>query len=47
MRQVLFLAGVVLLLISALLVTRSELVYGPTVDGFVSYYLQNAGKAKE
>jgi hypothetical protein len=47
MRQVLFLAGVVLLLISALLVTRSELVYGPTTDGFVSYYLQNAGKAKD
>jgi hypothetical protein len=47
MRQVLFLAGVVLLLISALLVTRSGLVCGPTTDGFVSYYLQNAGKAKD
>jgi hypothetical protein len=47
MRQLMFLGGMILLVIAAMLVSRSSLVRGVTRDGFASYYLQNAGGAKE
>jgi hypothetical protein len=46
-KQLMFLGGMILLVIAALLVSRSPLVAGVTRDGFASYYLQNAGGAKE
>jgi hypothetical protein len=42
-----FLGGMILLVVAALLVSKSSLVSGITRDGFASYYLQNAGGAKE
>ena len=39
-----FLGGMTLLVIAALLVSQSSLVRGVTRDGFASYYLQNAGR---
>ena len=42
-----FLGGMILLVIAALLLSKSRLVKGATPEGFVSYYLENAGGAKE
>ncbi|NBO72658.1 MAG: hypothetical protein EBU66_14020 [Bacteroidetes bacterium] len=47
MKRLMFLGGMILLVIAALLVSQSSLVRGVTRDGFASYYLQNAGGAKE
>ena len=46
-KQLMFLGGMILLVIAALLVSQSPLVSGVTSEGFASYYLQNAGGAKE
>jgi len=46
MKQIMFLGGMILLVIAAMLVSRSSLVRGATAEGFASYYLQNAGGAK-
>jgi hypothetical protein len=43
MKQLMLLGGMILLVIAAMLVSRSSLIQGATRDGFVSYYLQNAG----
>ena len=42
MKQIMFLGGMILLVIAALLLSRSRLVKGVTPEGFVSYYLENA-----
>jgi len=47
MKQLLFIGGMILLVIAAMLVSRSSLVRGVTSDGFASYYLQNAGGSKD
>ena len=41
-----FMGGIILLVIAALLFSRSSLIKGVTPEGFVSYYLENAGGAK-
>jgi hypothetical protein len=46
MSQLMFLGLMILLVISAMFVSRSPLVRGASIDGFTSYYLQNAGGAK-
>ena len=46
MKQAMFMGGIILLVIAALLVSRSSLIKGVTPEGFVSYYLENAGGAK-
>ena len=45
MKQIMFLGGMILLVIAALLLSQSRLVKGVTPEGFVSYYLENAGGA--
>jgi len=45
MKQIMFLGGLILLVIAALLLSQSRLVKGVTPEGFVSYYLENAGGA--
>jgi hypothetical protein len=45
MKQAMFLGGMILLVIAALLLSKSRLVKGVTPEGFVSYYLENAGGA--
>jgi len=45
MKQAMFLGGMILLVIAAMLLSRSRLVRGVTPEGFVSYYLENAGGA--
>lgn len=45
MKQVMFLGGMILLVIAALLLSKSRLVQGVTPEGFTSYYLENAGGA--
>ena len=47
MKQALFLGGLILLVIAALLLSKSGLVRGVTNEGFASYYLENAGGAKK
>jgi len=47
MKQVLFFGGIILLVVAALLVSRSALFRGVTRDGFTNYYLENAGGAKD
>jgi len=46
MKQVMFIGGILLLVVAALLLSQSRLVKGVTPEGFVSYYLENAGGAK-
>jgi len=46
MKQAMFMGGIILLVIAALLFSRSSLIKGVTPEGFVSYYLENAGGAK-
>ena len=43
MKQLMFLGGMILLVIAAMLVSRSSLIKGATPEGFVSYFLENAG----
>jgi hypothetical protein len=45
MKQAMFLGGVLLLVVAAMLLFRSNLVKGVSTDGFTSYYLENAGGA--
>ena len=45
MKQAMFLGGVLLLVVAAMLLFRSNLVKGASTDGFTSYYLENAGGA--
>jgi hypothetical protein len=42
MKQVMFIGGMILLVVAALLFAQSGLARGATPEGFVSYYLQNA-----
>jgi hypothetical protein len=46
MKQAIFLGGLVLLVVAALLFSQSRLVRGATREGFASYYLENSGGAK-
>jgi hypothetical protein len=47
MKQLMFLGGMILIVIAAMLVSRSSLVRGATREGFVSHFLQNAGGARD
>jgi len=46
MRHAIFLAGLILLVAAALMLSNSRLVKGATREGFASYFLENAGGAK-
>ena len=46
MKQAMFLGGLILLVVAALMLSRSGLVRGVTPEGFASYSLENAGGAK-
>lgn len=43
MKHAMFLGGLILLVVAALLLSQSSLVRGVTREGFASYYLENAG----
>ena len=45
MKHAMFLGGLILLVVAALMLSRSSLVRGVTREGFASYYLENAGGA--
>ena len=45
MTHAMFLGGLILLVVAALMLSRSGLVRGVTREGFASYYLENAGGA--
>jgi hypothetical protein len=47
MKQLMFLGGMILLVIAALLLSKSRLIKGATPEGFVSYYLENAAGASK
>jgi hypothetical protein len=47
MKQMMFLGGMILLVVAAMLVSRSALFRGVTGEGFTSYFLENAGGAKD
>lgn len=46
MKQAMFLGGLILLVVAALIMSQSNLVKGVTREGFASYYLENAGSIK-
>ena len=46
MKRAMFLGGLILLVVAALMLSQSSLVKGVTREGFTSYYLENAGSAK-
>jgi len=46
MKHAIFLAGLILLVAAALMLSNSRLVKGATREGFASYFLENAGGAK-
>ena len=46
MKQAMFLGGMILLVVAALLLSKSSLVKGITREGFASYYLENAAESK-
>jgi len=46
MKQLMFLGGMILLVIAALMLAKSRLISGVTPEGFASYYLENAASAK-
>ena len=46
MKQLMFLGGMILLVIAALMLAKSRLISGITPEGFASYYLENAASAK-
>ena len=45
MKQAMFLGGILLLVIAALIFSKSNIVRGAYPEGFASYYLENAGGA--
>ena len=45
MKHAMFLGGLILLVVAALLLSQSNLIKGVTNEGFASYYLENAGAA--
>lgn len=45
MKHAMFLGGLILLVVAALMLSRSGLIRGVTREGFASYYLENAGGA--
>jgi len=47
MKQAMFLGGLILLVVAALLLSRSSLIKGVTREGFASYYLENAAGARK
>lgn len=47
MKHAMFLGGLILLVVAALLLSQSSLVKGVTREGFASYYLENAGGASK
>ena len=47
MKSAMFLGGMILLVVAALLLSRSHLIKGISPEGFSSYYLENAGGAKD
>jgi len=47
MKQMMFLGGMILLVVAAMLVSRSALFRGVTGEGFTNYYMENAGGAKD
>jgi hypothetical protein len=47
MKHAMFLLGLILLVAAALMLSRSRIMRGPTPEGFASYYLENAGGAKD
>lgn len=47
MKRAMFLGGILLLVIAALLLSQSNLVRGAYPEGFASYYLENAGDATD
>ena len=47
MKQAMFIGGLILLVIAAMLLFQSRLVSGITPEGFASYYLENAGGSKD
>lgn len=47
MKQAMFLGGMILLVVAAMLLSQSRLIKGITPEGFVSYYLENAGAYKD
>ena len=47
MKHAVFLAGLILLVAAALMLSNSRLVRGFTNEGFVSHYLENAGSTKD
>jgi hypothetical protein len=46
MKQAMFIGGMILLVVAAFLLARSNLVRGVTPEGFASYYLENAAATK-
>ena len=46
MKQLMFLGGMILLVVAALMLAKSRLISGITPEGFASYYLENAASAK-
>ena len=47
MKHAMFLGGLILLVVAALMLSRSGLVSGVTREGFTSYYLENAGSVSK
>jgi hypothetical protein len=47
MKQAMALGGIILLVVAALLLSRSNLIRGITPEGFTSYYLENARSNKD
>jgi hypothetical protein len=47
MKQAMFIGGMILLVVAALLLSRSGLISGVTPEGFANYYLENAAGAKD
>lgn len=43
MKQAMFIGGIILLVVAAMLLSRSRLIAGVTPEGFTSYFLENAG----
>jgi len=46
MKRAIFLGGILLLVVAALLLSKSSLVKGATREGFASYFLENAAESK-
>ena len=46
MKRMMFLGGLILLVVAALMLSQSKLVKGVTPEGFASYYLGTSGSVK-